>query len=206
MTETASVMSRLTTSRATPKFLKRGIGSVEKRVSRVYKSLSDEQTVSKLLHPESKAALAHLIEKDAELLEQVEKAYGYAIFPSLGKACAVLGATYGRGEVFEHGRLIGYAALVQLTVGVQLGGETFIELVLFDNRETLERFKSGKIGFAANAAAVIVKAGAAATTGPTHLSSNGGMLLEATLGGQKFVYRPAGLTRGKTLETDAMHT
>jgi lipid-binding SYLF domain-containing protein len=188
-----------------PAFVQRRLGSPGRRVAKAYQALRDEQTVSKLLHPESRAALARLLEKKPGLREQVEKAYGYAIFPSLGKAGAVLGVTYGRGEVFEHGQLIGYAGLVQLTIGVQLGGDTGIELVLFDNRQALERFKMGKVGFAANAAAVIVKAGAAATNGPMHLAPNGGLLIEAALGGQKFVYRPAALTRGKTLQVETMY-
>ncbi|MBC7171224.1 MAG: hypothetical protein H5U40_02295, partial [Polyangiaceae bacterium] len=181
--------------------------SIKRRVTKTYDALRNEQTVSKLLHPESQAALDRIIEKDPGLRERVENAYGYAIFPSVGKTSAVLGASYGLGEVFKRGRLIGYAAIVQLTLGVQLGGDTFTELVLFENEEALERFKSGKVGFAANASTVLVKAGAAASSrykGGTavFVSPEGGLLLELALGAQKFVFRPGALTRGKSLHTE----
>jgi lipid-binding SYLF domain-containing protein len=166
--------------------------------------LRTEQAVSKEVHPAAQGALAHLVERDETLRDRLEKAAGYAIFPSVGKATAVLGATYGRGEVYERGRLIGYAALVQVTIGVQLGGDTFTELVILDEPEALRRFKEGKVAFAANAAAVIVKAGVAATRSSppgadVHVVTEGGLLLETALGGQKFVFRPAVMTRGRKL-------
>lgn len=171
------------------------------------KKLEKEQEVSRTLHPEARAALASMLDKDETLRERLERAAGYAIFPSVGKASAVLGATYGRGEVFERGRLIGYAALVQLTIGVQVGGDTFSELVIFDKPEALKRFKESKVAFAANAAAVIVKAGGAVTRdapagADVFVMTDGGLLLEMALGGQKFVYRKAALTRGKTLDLE----
>ena len=119
----------------------------------------------------------------------------------------MLGATYGRGEVYERGRLIGYAALVQVTAGIQVGGDTFIELVVFDKPEALKRFKEGKVAFAANAAAVIVKAGVAATRSSppgadVKVMTEGGLLLETALGAQKFVFRHAALTRGRKLKLE----
>jgi lipid-binding SYLF domain-containing protein len=183
--------------------LGRGVlAPVRRLVDKAIVPLRSEQAVSKAVHPAAHAALVHLIERDETLRDRLDRAAGYAIFPSVGKATAVLGAAYGRGEVYERGRLIGYAALVQLTIGVQLGGDTFIELVIFDKPEALRRFKESKVAFAANAALVIVKAGVAATRSSppgadVHVVTEGGLLLETALGGQKFVYRPAVLTRGK---------
>jgi lipid-binding SYLF domain-containing protein len=169
--------------------------------------LRTEQAVSKAVHPAVQAALAHLLERDETLRDRLDKAAGYAIFPSVGKATAVLGAAYGRGEVYERGRLIGYAALVQITIGVQLGGDTFTELVILDEPQAVKRFKEGKVAFAANAAAVIVKAGVAATRSSppgadVKVVTEGGLLLETALGGQKFVFRPAVLTRGRRLNLE----
>lgn len=202
--------------RAMPNSIKSRIAPVTARLAPIGRRLAmtkalaplaKEQEVSRTLHPEAQAALANLLEKDETLRDRLDKAAGYAIFPSVGKASAVLGATYGRGEVFERGRLVGYAALIQLTVGVQVGGDTFTELVIFDKPEALKRFKESKVAFAANAAAVIVKAGVAATrsTPPgadVHVVTEGGLLLEAALGGQKFVFRRAALTRGKSLDLE----
>ncbi|HEX3759840.1 MAG TPA: hypothetical protein VHW23_14095 [Kofleriaceae bacterium] len=178
------------------------LAPVRSLVDRAISPIRTEQTVSKTVHPAAHGALAHLIERDETLRERLDKAAGYAIFPSVGKATAVLGATYGRGEVYERGRLIGYAAIIQVTIGVQLGGDTFIELVIFDEPEALKRFKESRIAFAANAALVIVKAGIAATRSSppgadVRVVTEGGLLLETALGGQKFVFRPAVLTRGK---------
>lgn len=183
------------------------LAPVRRRLEKAIAPLRTEQAVSKSVHPAAQGALIHLIEKDETLRDRLEKAAGYAIFPSVGKATAVLGATYGRGEVYERGRLIGYAALVQVTIGVQLGGDTFTELVIFDRPDALKRFKEGRVAFAANAAAVIVKAGVAATRSSppgadVKVMTEGGLLLETALGGQKFVFRNAALTRGKKLRLE----
>ena len=149
------------------------------------------------LREEATAALKRLQAKDPGLKRLLEKAHGYAVFPAVGKAAAVVGGAYGRGVVFERGKPAGYATIAQLTVGVQLGGDTFTELVVFETRQALERFKQGKTAFAANASAVLVKAGAAAANNfnrgvAVYAYSDGGMLLELAMGGQKFKFKPSG--------------
>jgi len=147
------------------------------------------------LHEQAKAALKKMQAKDPGLKGLIEKAYGYVVFPSVGKAAAVVGGAYGRGMVFERGKPVGYATIGQLTIGVQLGGDTFSELIVFDSREPLQRFKRGRMAFAANASAVLVKAGAAASSNfekgaAVFVHSAGGMMLELALGGQKFKFSP----------------
>jgi hypothetical protein len=98
--------------------------------------------------------------------------------------------------------MIGYAGIAQLTLGVQVGGQTFSEIIAFQDRSALQRFKSGRWAFAANASAVLVKAGAAASSNyergaAVFVSSEGGMMLEAAIGAQRFFYRPAVLGRAK---------
>ncbi|WP_338872226.1 lipid-binding SYLF domain-containing protein [Myxococcus stipitatus] len=148
----------------------------------------------KVLHEEVVATLDRLQQKNPELKEALQQARGYAVFPSLGRASLVLGGSYGHGEVFEKGKPIGFATLTQMTVGVQVGGQTMSELIFFNDRDTLERFKGGKMAFAANASAVIMKAAASGTINyakcTAHAYSRGGMLLEASLGGQKFTFIP----------------
>ena len=73
-------------------------------------------------------------------LRMIQDAYAYAVFPSAARASAVLGVTYGTGEVFEQGRVIGYAGVVQITGGVQLGGEVLDMLVIMDDHDALDRF------------------------------------------------------------------
>jgi hypothetical protein len=147
--------------------------------------------------PDAVATLKKLEAKDPGLKRLLQKAHGYAVFPSVGKAGLVVGGGYGRGEVFEKGQFIGYATITQLTLGVQVGGDTFSQVVVFEKPEDLELFKKGKTSFAANASAVLVKAGAASAKNfkkgvAVYVYPDGGMLLELGLGGQRFRFKPAG--------------
>lgn len=185
----------------------RRVGKVKDKVASAKDALANEQTINQVLHPEVNAVIQRLVEKNPQLKKELDEAYGYAVFPSVGKAGAVLGVTYGRGEVFKKGKLRGYAALVQITLGVQVGGDTFVELITFDDKDAFKDFRSGSVHFAANASAVIVKAGAFATRRyssgtKVYVATDGGLLLEASIGGQKAVYRPAALTRGKTADVE----
>src|SRR5688500_4629562 len=85
---------------------------------------------------EVQATLKRHEAKDPGLKQFLKKAYGYAVFPSVGKAALVVGGAYGRGLVYERGKLIGYATIGQLTLGVQLGGDTFTEVLVFESRES----------------------------------------------------------------------
>jgi len=188
------------------KFGSKALAVVKKLApTRLVDALKKESKVSHLLHADVEGTLKRMVEKDPGLAKSLAQAYGFAVFPSVGKAAVALGCAYGLGEVYKHGRLTVYGAVVQLTIGVQVGGQTYSELVLFRDEQTLKRFKEGKVGFAANASVVIVKAGAAATNDykggmQVFVSSEGGLMLELAIGGQKLVYRPAGLTRGKSVQ------
>jgi lipid-binding SYLF domain-containing protein len=148
------------------------------------------------IHKEVAATLKRLEKQDPGLKKFLDDAYGYAVFPSVGKAAVVVGGAYGRGVVFEQGEPIGFATMGQLTLGVQLGGDTFSEVIAFESKETLDRFKKGRMAFAANASAVLVKAGAASTTNfekgvATFVYAEGGMMLELAIGGQRFKFKSA---------------
>ena len=147
------------------------------------------------IHEEAAAVLNRLQEKHKGLKERLQKAYGYAVFPSVGRAGVVLGGAYGHGEVFEGGKPVGFATMSQITVGVQIGGQTFTQIISFGNKKSFERFKKlGKLGFTANASAVMVKAAATATNNVSDVQASaysmGGMLLELSLGGSKFMFIP----------------
>lgn len=149
------------------------------------------------IQQEAASTLRRLESKDPGLGQLLKKAYGYAVFPTVGKAALVVGGSYGKGAVFERGKFVGYATLGQTTLGVQIGGDTFSEVIVFENKQQLDRLKQGKMSFAADASAVLVKAGAAAAKGfgkgtRAFVYGAGGMLLEAAIGGQKFTFKPAG--------------
>jgi hypothetical protein len=178
---------------------------VTRLASKAVKGLTMEASILRTLHQEVHEALARIYAADPGFKQLVKDAHAYVVFPSVGKAAAVVGGTFGKGEVFEDESLVGYSAIAQLTLGVQLGGQTFTEVIVFENEESLGRFKQGKFKFAANASAVLVKAGAAATTNfeagaKTFVFTEGGMTLEAAIGAQKFFFFPAVMGRGQEPE------
>ncbi len=106
-----------------------------------------------------------------------------------------MGGAYGRGELFEDGTVTGFCDLTQGTIGFQLGGQAYSELIFFENRGALLHFKSGNFAFAAQASAVAATAGA--STDADYESgvivftmAKGGLMFEASIGGQKFSFVP----------------
>ena len=140
-------------------------------------------------------ALAKAKVQDSGLQAFLNKAYGYAIFPTVGKGAAGVGGAYGKGEVYERGRKIGYCDLSQATIGLALGGQTFTEIIAFENKAALDDFKNGKLKFAAQATGTALKAGASAnakfTDGVSVLTANPeGLMGESSVGGQTFSFQP----------------
>ena len=147
------------------------------------------------LSENSSSALARLNREDSSFAGFVEKAHGYVIFPTVGKGGLIVGGAYGHGEVFEQGRQVGYAELTQASIGLQAGGQEYTEVIVFEDAAALNRFKSGKFTFAAQASAVALKSGASANAKYTEgvaifTKAVGGLMAEASIGGQKFSYQP----------------
>lgn len=174
-------------------------------IKKVSSALQKEITFSAEVHQEVLGALERMKAKNPQLEKVLNSAFGYAVFPTVGKATAVLGGAFGRGEVFEKDRVIGYAGLVQVTLGLQIGGQTYHELLIFENRHALDAFKRSKVAFAANASAVMIKAGASAARGSGEaralVFSEGGMMAEAGIGAQKFIFKSAALGRLRKADT-----
>lgn len=137
------------------------------------------------------------------------KAYGYAVFPTVGKGGMVVGGAYGKGKVYRGGAVTGEVSLAQLNVGFQLGGQTFSEIIFFQDKKAFDTFTSGSFSFGAQASAVAIAIGASAQAGSNGTSANvadtqsdsmytlgmavftmtkGGLMYEASIGGQKFTY------------------
>jgi len=124
-----------------------------------------------------------------------DSAVGKAVFPSIGKGGYFLGGAYGQGVVFEKGKLVGYCKIEQATVGLQLGGQAYAQIIFFQNKAALQAFKRGEIKGAAQASAVAIKADASAQAdyenGVAVFSMDSeGLMYEASIGGQKFSYLP----------------
>jgi lipid-binding SYLF domain-containing protein len=140
-------------------------------------------------------ALRDMTRLDPGLEELVRKGHGHAIFPEVTKGGLVFGGAYGRGAVYERGQHVGYADLTFASFGLQLGGQTYSQLIVFENKETFERFKSGGIDFAADASAIILNTGTATNARFVDglvivVRPLAGAMAEAAIGGEQLRYVP----------------
>ena len=145
------------------------------------------------LHDEAKAALEQMKATDAGVQTMLDKAYAYAIFPNVGQGGLVVGGAPGKGTVYQNGHIVGYATLEQASVGLQAGGQTYSELIIFETPEALNRFENGNFSFGADATASILKAGTAGQTSFQHgiaiyVLPKGGLMAGVSLDGQKFKF------------------
>jgi lipid-binding SYLF domain-containing protein len=170
-------------------------------------ALADEQDDSKY---QDTIKAFRVADQDANLLES---AYGYAVFPTIGKGAVVLGAAHGSGRVYVDGKHVGDTKMTQLSAGPQLGGQAYSQIILFQNKRAFDEFASGHFEFGAQASGVVVTAAASAqatTSGAgvgasgtrqhattashyrdgmaVYIIVKGGLMAEASIGGQKFSY------------------
>ena len=97
--------------------------------------------------------------------------------------------------MYEKGQYIGYADLTQVSVGFQAGGQTYSELIVFQDQAAMNRFKQNETNFGANASAVLAENGAAADAQfvdgvAVFIKPITGAMAEASLGGQQITYMP----------------
>jgi len=149
------------------------------------------------LQSESQITVQAFLDKDPTLQAFFDKAVGWAVFPTVGKGGFWVGGAYGKGVVYEGGQVIGFSELKQLTVGLQFGGQAYREIIFFKDKRALERFESGKLEFDAQVSAVLVDKGAAANVDyhggvAVFTLPKGGLMAEASVGGQAFSFRKKG--------------
>jgi lipid-binding SYLF domain-containing protein len=141
------------------------------------------------------AALKDMNEVDDSVEPMARKAYAYAVFPEVIKGGLVFGGAHGQGVVYEQGEHIGYAELIQGSFGLQAGGQRYRELILFENKAAIDRFKRGPLDWAADASAVFADNGAAANARfvdgiAVIVTPIDGAMAEAAVAGQQFRYTP----------------
>ena len=147
----------------------------------------------KVEDPEVAQAIADFRNSAPSMEKFFQEAYGFAIFPSVGKGGAGIGGAYGKGKVYSKGILVGITTLMQFTLGLQLGGQAYREIIFFQNKTTLDFFKNGNFEFGAQASAVAATAGVSADTDYNNgvavfTLTKGGLMFEASIGGQKFSF------------------
>ncbi|MCG6891810.1 MAG: hypothetical protein LJE92_19685 [Gammaproteobacteria bacterium] len=143
-----------------------------------------------------------------------DRSYGYAIFPTIAKAGIGIGGAHGKGKVYEQGKYVGDTSMTQVTIGLQLGGQAYSQIIFFEDKRAFEEFTSGNFEFGAQATAVAITAGASATASTSGSSTGtsggkndantkgkyhkglavftvakGGLMYEASIGGQKYEYK-----------------
>lgn len=143
------------------------------------------------------------------------KAYGYAVYPSIGKGGIGIGAAHGKGQVYLKNKKVGKSTMTQISIGFQLGGQVYSQIVFFQDKRSFDEFTSGNFEFSAGASAVAITAAAQAQVGSSGISSSqgtdsnttkqnkaiyhkgmavmiltkGGLMYEAVLAGQKYNYK-----------------
>ncbi len=152
--------------------------------------------------PEARAELTSDAQKALQLMESddpslvniVNNAYAYAIFPNVGQGAFGVGGAEGHGEVYQGGNLVGYSELKLVNVGLQIGGQEYSELLVFRNKDAFDKFTNNNLTFQAAASAVVLKSGAAAEAKwqddvLVFARPKGGLMASAAIGGQQFTYK-----------------
>ena len=134
---------------------------------------------------------------DPTLIPVLQEARGYAVFPSVGKGAVGIGGAYGKGVLYEGGTVVGYCDLSQGSIGLQLGGQSYTEIITFSTLEAINHFKGGDFAFDAQATGVALKSGAGANAKYSHgvavfTMAESGLMYEASIGGQNFTYQAVG--------------
>jgi lipid-binding SYLF domain-containing protein len=144
---------------------------------------------------DARAVMAKFREKKPDLANFFDHAKGYAVFPSVGKGGLGIGGARGKGFVYEGGKLIGRSTLTQVTIGLQLGGQAYSEIVFLEDSAAMDSFKRGRLKLDAQASAVAITARAARDLAYRNgvaivTMAKGGLMYEASVGGQKFSFKP----------------
>ena len=147
------------------------------------------------LKEDADAALYKMIQQTPKLETFKNEAYAYVIFPKVTKAGIGIGGAAGKGIVYKDHTPIGSSKLKQASIGLQLGGQQYSEVIFFKDKEAFEKFANGNLKFDAQASAVAITEGASADLSysggvAVFTQTKGGLMYEASIGGQHFTYKP----------------
>jgi lipid-binding SYLF domain-containing protein len=155
----------------------------------------DEKQTEKYDPEEARTTVDEFREADPEISKFFDSSFGYAIFPSIGKGAIGVGGAGGKGVVFKQGDPTGGCNMTQVSIGFQFGGQAYSEVIFFEDEKTYDNFINNKFQFAAQASAVALKSGASkdakyAEGVLVFTMAKGGLMYEASIGGQKFKFVP----------------
>ena len=154
--------------------------------------LAQDDDRTKLM-ADAENAKAEFIKSDGLMQSLFDKSAGYVIFPNVGKGAIGVGGAAGNGILYENGKAVGHAKMKQVTVGFQFGGQAYREVIFFEDKAALDRFKTGNFELSAQASAVAVTKGASVDVKYRNgvmifTQEKGGLMYEASVGGQHFDY------------------
>ena len=143
---------------------------------------------------DSDVAVVTAKSSDPTMTNVFQAAHGSAVFPKIGKGGAGVGGAYGKGVLYRDGQIVGYCDMSQASIGLQLGAQTYTEIICFEDQKSFDRFKTGNFTFDAQATAVALKSGAGANAKYSNgvavfTMDEAGLMFEAAIGGQKFAYQ-----------------
>lgn len=140
---------------------------------------------------ESNRTITEFKETDPEISSFFDSSYGYAVLYSVGKGGIGVGGASGKGTVYKSGTPEADVRMTQVTVGLQLGGQKYAEVIFFEDKDTYDRFVGSNFEFAAQVSAIALKEGVSADAEYrdgvlVFTMAIGGLMYEASIGGQKF--------------------
>jgi lipid-binding SYLF domain-containing protein len=150
------------------------------------------------LESSAQATIGEMSQKDPGLRPVLADAAGYAVFPSIGKGGVIVGGAHGIGMLYEHDRATGFLTLDQASIGAQLGGESFAEVLVMRDPAALARLKQGNLRLGAEIGATVVDAGAAESASfdqgmAAFVMPRGGLMVDISVSGQSIDYQPMSL-------------
>lgn len=153
------------------------------------------QDLTEFNHQEAEMTIDTFKTADSELERLFETSYGYAVIPSVGKGAIGIGGAAGKGIVYEGGQPIGGVQMTQVSIGLQVGGREFSEVIFFENEEAFKKFTDDDFQLSADATAVALKEGSTTNERFTngiiiYTKPKGGLMFDASVGGQKFEFSP----------------
>ncbi|REG78322.1 lipid-binding SYLF domain-containing protein [Algoriphagus antarcticus] len=139
-------------------------------------------------------AKASFLDDDPSMQEMFDSSYGYIILPNVGKGGFGIGGAAGNGVAYQGGSKVGFAKMTQITIGFQAGGQAYSEVVFFEDQEAFDRFRNSKVEMSAQVSAVAAASGASLNAKyvdgvAVFTRTKGGLMYEASVGGQQFKFR-----------------
>lgn len=155
-----------------------------------------DRVLDRDLYEGARATVVAFREQDPDMAAFFDQAHSYVVFPTVGKGGVGIGGAYGKGVLFHGGQAVGEVSLSQVTIGFQWGGQAYSEAIFFQSQSDTERFVEGNFEVAAQASAVAATVGASRDVSyqggvAIFTMAKGGLMYEASVGGQKFSFNPA---------------